>query len=85
MQLIIDIAGWIGGVEIILAYALVSFKKLKVDDWSYQVLNLTGSLFLIANTWYYRAYPSTIVNVVWAGIAVYTMMRFRAKRDEVKD
>ena len=40
----------------------------------YQLLNLAGGACLIFNTIYYRAYPSTFVNLVWAGIAIYTIV-----------
>ena len=68
-QLIIDIIGWVGSIEVILAYGLNSYQKIKSDSLLYQVLNLTGGIFLIINTIYYGAYPSTAINVVWVVIA----------------
>lgn len=68
-KLFIDIIGWVGSVEVILAYALISYHKITAKSLSYQLLNLTGGAFLIVNTVYYGAYPSTAINVVWLIIA----------------
>ena len=68
-QFTIDLIGWVGSLEVILAYALISYHKITAKSIWYQVLNLTGGLFLIINTYYYGAYPSAIVNVVWFFIA----------------
>ncbi len=68
-QLFVDITGWIGSVEVILAYGLISYHKITARSIWYQVLNLTGGAFLIVNTIYYGAYPSTAINVVWLIIA----------------
>lgn len=70
MQLLIDVLGWVGSIEVIAAYGLNSYQKLKSDSILFQVLNLTGGAFLIINTVYYGAYPSTFINVVWVLIAI---------------
>jgi phosphoglycerol transferase MdoB-like AlkP superfamily enzyme len=71
----IDIFGWIGSAAVITAYALISLDKLGSRSRAYQGLNLAGSLGLIVNTAYYRAYPSTFVNVVWLLIAAVALVR----------
>jgi len=68
-QLLIDAIGWVGSVEVILAYGLISYHKVTAKSLMYQLLNLSGGFFLIINTYYYGAYPSAIVNVVWLIIA----------------
>jgi hypothetical protein len=68
-----DAIGWTGAAFLLVAYAMVSSKKLEVDSTAYQLLNIIGSLFLVANTIFYRAYPSSFVNVIWAGIAVFSI------------
>lgn len=81
-KLIIDIIGWIGSFEVILAYGLISYHKLDAKSLSYQVLNLTGGAFLIVNTVYYGAYPSTAINVVWLIIASIAVVNiFRSKNE----
>jgi hypothetical protein len=61
------------------AYLLVSMNRLKGDSVAYQVLNLVGGVFLIVNTIYWGAYPSTFVNGVWVCIAVFAIARIARK------
>lgn len=75
MKLLIDIIGWIGSIEVILAYGLNSYQKLNSDSLTFQVLNLTGAFFLIINTIYYGAFPSAFINVVWMLIALPAIYR----------
>ena len=65
-----DVIGWVGATALLVAYAMVSHKKLEGDSATYQLLNISGSLLLAANTIFYGSYPSTFVNLIWAGIAV---------------
>jgi hypothetical protein len=73
MKLLIDILGWIGSAEVIIAYGLNSYQKMKSDSPLFQILNLTGATFLIINTIYYHAYPSAFINVVWVIIAAFAI------------
>jgi hypothetical protein len=68
-----DAIGWIGAALLLVAYAMVSSKKLEVDTTAYQLLNIIGSVLLVANTIFYRAYPSSFVNLIWAAIAVFSI------------
>ena len=77
LTLLIDIVGWMGAAAVLAAYLLVSAKKLEGDAPVYQILTLAGAIFLLTNTFFYGAYPSSWVNIVWAGIAIYTLARKR--------
>lgn len=77
INLVIDLIGWIGAAALIIAYALVSSKRLSGQAIPFQILNLFGGILLIVNTLYYRAYPSSFLNLVWAGIALATIVRAR--------
>jgi hypothetical protein len=68
-----DAVGWVGAAALLVAYAMVSHKKLEGDSATYQLLNIGGSLLLAANTIFYGSYPSTFVNLIWAGIAVFAI------------
>lgn len=70
---IIDIIGWTGTILYLLAYGLVSAKKIESDSWTYQGMNLVAGTMLIINTLYLRAYPSVGLNIAWVGIAVVTL------------
>jgi hypothetical protein len=80
--LIVDISGWLGASLLLIAYGLVSRKRVAGDAISYQLLNVVGSTFLIVNTFYYKSYPSTAVNVFWISIALFTMLESRRKAKE---
>jgi ABC-type Co2+ transport system permease subunit len=74
-RLVVDLIGWAGALVLLTAYALVSTRRLEGDARSYQLLNLFGGAFLIVNTLYYGAYPSSLVNLVWVAIAIITIGR----------
>jgi hypothetical protein len=74
-ELLIDILGWVGVVALLLAYGLVSARRLAGDSAVYQTLNVLGSGLLIVNSYYYRAMPSVAVNVFWIGIGVFSLAR----------
>jgi hypothetical protein len=74
-NLVIDIVGWSGVAALLIAYGLVSTKKLEGDSFTYQFLNLAGSALLIINSSFYGAFPSVGVNVAWVGIAIFALTR----------
>jgi hypothetical protein len=74
-RLIFDSLGWIGAVAVMLPYTLAMFGRMKPTSVAYKVWNLVGSLLLILNTGYHRAYPSAVVNVVWSAIAIVSLIR----------
>lgn len=76
-QILIDVVGWIGTGCILLAYILLSAGHLRGNSYSYQGLNLVGGIFLVVNTVYYGAYPSTFLNFVWAIIAIVALVQAR--------
>ena len=75
VSLVINIIGWLGSIAVLVAYVLVSTNRVKGDSISYQMLNLFGSIFLMTNTFYFGAYPSTFVNLVWLFIAIFALVR----------
>jgi hypothetical protein len=74
-RIIIDTIGWIGAVTYLIAYGMVSAKKVEADSWTYQGMNMFAGSLLIINNFYLRAYPSTALNTVWVGIAILTLGR----------
>jgi hypothetical protein len=79
-KVIVDVAGWIGVVLLLLAYGLVSVRRLEGDSTSYQLLNLAGSALLIVNSYYNRAFPSVAVNLFWIGIGAFALVRAAAHK-----
>jgi drug/metabolite transporter (DMT)-like permease len=72
-----DVIGWVGAAILLIAYAMVSSRKLEGNSVTYQLLNIVGSILLAANTIFYRAYPSSFVNLIWMGIAVFSIANKR--------
>ncbi|HEX9962769.1 MAG TPA: hypothetical protein VGB00_17690 [Pyrinomonadaceae bacterium] len=75
--LLFDLLGWAGAFLLLLAYALVSFKKLEADSAAYQWMNITASVLLLVNTIYYGAYPSSFVNGAWTIIAFFAILTIK--------
>lgn len=80
LDVLMEIIGWIGSMEILLAYGLNSYQKIRSDALSFVLLNLTGGLFLITYTFYKEAFANTFLNFVWVIIAVVALIRFFRKK-----
>ncbi|MBO9701215.1 MAG: hypothetical protein J7604_13485 [Sporocytophaga sp.] len=52
MEYILNLTGWIGAIEVLIAYFLISTNRVTPETISYQLLNATGAVFLIINTIY---------------------------------
>jgi hypothetical protein len=76
-DLLINLAGWSGAALLLLAYLLVSNRKLAGDSLAYQLLNLIGSFCLLLNAHHFGAWPSVGVNAVWIAIALLTVAKSR--------
>lgn len=72
---LINLAGWLGALMLLLAYVLVSNRKLDGHSLPYQLLNLAGSACLLLNAFHFGAYPSVGVNSVWVVIALVTIIK----------
>jgi hypothetical protein len=75
MAIFVDVLGWVGTVLYLVAYALVSVKRVEGDSLFYQGMNIVAGILLVINTFYWRAYPSLGLNVAWIGIGVFTLGR----------
>ena len=74
-NILINITGWVGTILYLVAYALVSMKKVEGDSVLYQGMNVLAGILLIINTVYLQAYPSAGLNVAWVGIGLFTLGR----------
>lgn len=77
---ITDIIGWIGSIEILAAFGLNSFQKIKSNSLVFQLLNLTGGIFLIINSIAHEAYPFTFINSVWVVISIIALIKMATAR-----
>ena len=82
MTLAIDILGWSGALLLLIAYALLSARRLEGHSASYQWMNIIGSLCLLTNAGFHGAMPSAFVNSIWIVIAVAALV-YQAKSRKV--
>ncbi len=79
LKILVNIAGWSGALMLLLAYFLVSTRKMAGDSLTYQLLNLAGSALLLLNAYHFGAFPSVGVNSVWIIIAVLTIIKSQTR------
>lgn len=81
MLLLVEIIGWVAAAMILSAYALLTAGKVDARTPLYQWLNVLGAIGFIVNSGVNGAYPSAVLNVIWAGIgavALWNIARARA-------
>jgi hypothetical protein len=74
-KLFINLLGWTGSILYLIAYALVSLKKVEGDSVLYQGMNIIAGILLVIYTIYLGAYATTALNAVWAAIGIFTLGR----------
>ncbi|MBF4603558.1 CBU_0592 family membrane protein [Curtobacterium sp. VKM Ac-2884] len=75
-----EFLGWFGAVTVLAGYILFSTGKLP-NGPVYQLFNLVGGLAVAVNVAAHHAVPSTIVNGIWAIVAVVVLVKMgRARR-----
>lgn len=77
IEILIEIAGWLGGGLILFGYMLVSSGRLQGKSTTYQMLNLIGSLGFVINAAWHGAIPPMALNVIWCAIAIYTLVQIK--------
>jgi hypothetical protein len=82
VKLFIEIIGWAAALLILVAYGLLSAGKLSGQSPAYQVMNVLGASGFVVNSGYNGAIPSAVLNVIWVGIAMYALVRIRARKNE---
>jgi len=56
---------------------LVSKKRIAPESMVYHGLNIGGSLLLIVNTYFYGAFPSAAVNIIWVLIGLFYISKYK--------
>jgi hypothetical protein len=72
---LIEVIGWTGALMVLFAYGLVSSERMAARSWGYQLLNVGGAVGLVINSSWNGAIPSAVLNLIWIGIGIYTLMR----------
>ena len=74
-KLLIDILGWTGSILYLLAYTLVSARRIEGDSLVYQGINILAGILLVIYTLSLGAYATTGLNAVWVAIGFFTLGR----------
>lgn len=75
----VNVVGWLGMVLLIGAYVLVTAGRLPGTSSLFQLMNLSGGLFLMVNSAYYTAWPSVGLNLVWIVVGCAGLIRARRR------
>lgn len=68
--IIIETVGWMGTVLIVSAYFLVSNGYVGGDSSVYQLMNLSGAVFLGISLLVKKAWPALTLQIIWSVIAI---------------
>lgn len=74
-RIAIEAIGWTGAAMILAAYVMLSMGRLTGQSPLYQWMNVVGAACFVLNSGYNGAIPSAVLNVIWAGIGLYTLWR----------
>ena len=75
MPLLVSILGWTGTFLVVIAYFLVSYKKLSPTSSTYQFLNLFGVIGVGVSVWYVEAWSELTLQVIWGTIALMSLIK----------
>ena len=71
--IVVEVMGWTAAAIILAAYVLLSLGKLDGRSYFYQWMNVIGAGGFIVNSGYNGALPSAVLNVIWAGMGLFTL------------
>ncbi len=75
----VDVVGWIGAGLVLLAYGLLSAGRLEARGVLYQAMNVVGAVGMLINGYVRGALPSAALNVIWMGIGIYVLVKYRGR------
>ena len=76
--MIYDILGWIGMVLVLLAYILLSLKKIDSGK-IYQFLNLFAGILMAIGLLPKNAWFSFALQIIWSLVALFTLIKLYCK------
>ena len=71
--MLVEVAGWIGGVVMLVAYVLVSTRRTASDGATYQGMNVVGGILLTVSAYNAGAFPNVGLNVFWIAAGLVTI------------
>jgi hypothetical protein len=82
---IYSLLGWVGILFIILAYILLSTKKLKIDYVLYHLLNFLGAAGLIISTFLTQSWPALTLSLIFAVISIVYIIKILSIKPAYKE
>jgi hypothetical protein len=79
-KLLVDAAGWLAALLILGGYALLTAGKVTAKSPLYQWMNVVGAVGFVINSGYFKAWPSAVLNVIWAAIGIVALVRIATQR-----
>ncbi|MBI5149097.1 hypothetical protein HZA33_05445 [Candidatus Pacearchaeota archaeon] len=70
-----EIIGYLGMFLLLLAFFLISTKKMKVNSYSYPLINLIAAFFLLVNTVTTQSWPTVVLNSFWLLISLVSLVK----------
>lgn len=74
MEILIQIVGWIGTFLIVLAYFLISRKKVDGESKLYHLMNLLGAFGVGVTVFHQKAWPALALQIIWGIIAIVALV-----------
>ncbi|PZS36745.1 MAG: hypothetical protein DLM58_01025 [Pseudonocardiales bacterium] len=65
----VELTGWFGALAVLLAFALLTNRRVTAFGRTYVILNVAGSAGLAVNGVAHSAWPSVVLNLLWLAIA----------------
>lgn len=76
----VDIINTIGVSLILIAFVLLTIRKLKSDSILYYILNFTGAGLACYGSWLIGVIPFVVLEAVWALVAAAGLIRSGLRR-----
>lgn len=76
----VDLVGWAGALVVLGAYALLTAGRWRAEQLRYQAANALGAGALLVWAVSIAAWPSALLNAVWAVVGVYGVVRLGRRR-----
>jgi hypothetical protein len=77
----VEVVGWIAALLILAAYGLLSSGKVDGKSALYHWMNVVGAVGFVINSGYNGAFPSAVLNVIWIGIGIFGLVRYRPRME----
>ena len=80
ISIIVECIGWIGAIVVLIAFFLISTHRTDATKPVFHWLNIVGAIGLIIHTSYNSAFPSAFVNIIWVGVAFFSLIKLKTAK-----